>query len=93
MSLRAITKGEIGPRRAHARRRWRTLLALLWHTLRLQRRGALIWGLALGLYSAAIVATFPTFGDAEQMDQLVRMYPEGMREAFNIEDMGTPRGS
>ena len=92
MSLRAITKGEVGPRRAHARRRWRTLLALLWHTLRLQRRGALIWGLALGLYSAAIVATFPTFGDAEQMDQLVRMYPEGMREAFNIEDMGTPEG-
>lgn len=92
MSLRAITKGEIGPRRAHARRRWGTLLALVWHTLRLQRRGALIWGLALGLYSAAIVATFPTFGDAEQMDQLVRMYPEGMREAFNIEDMGSPEG-
>lgn len=92
MSLRAITKGEVGPRRAHARRRWGTLLALVWHTLRLQRRGALIWGLALGLYSAAIVATFPTFGDAEQMDQLVRMYPEGMREAFNIEDMGTPEG-
>ena len=92
MSLRAITKGEIGPRRAHARRRGGTLLALVWHTLRLQRRGALIWGLALGLYSAAIVATFPTFGDAEQMDQLVRMYPEGMREAFNIEDMGSPEG-
>ena len=92
MSLRAITKGEIGPRRAHARRRGGTLLALVWHTLRLQRRGALIWGLALGLYSAAIVATFPTFGDAEQTDQLVRMYPEGMREAFNIEDMGTPEG-
>ena len=92
MSLRAITKGEIGPRRAHARRRGGTLLALVWHTLRLQRRGALIWGLALGLYSAAIVATFPTFGDAEQMDQLVQMYPEGMREAFNIEDMGTPEG-
>jgi ABC-2 type transport system permease protein len=92
VSLRAITKGEIGPRRAHARRRWGTLLALVWHTLRLQRRGALIWGLALGLYSAAIVATFPTFGDAEQMDQLVRMYPEGMREAFNIEDMGSPEG-
>jgi ABC-2 type transport system permease protein len=92
VSLRAITKGEIGPRRAHARRRWGTLLALVWHILRLQRRGALIWGLVLGLYGAAIVATFPTFGAAEQMDQLVRMYPEGMRVAFNIEDMGTPEG-
>ena len=93
MSLRAMSKGETGPRRrAHARRRWGTLLALVGHTLRLQRRSALIWGLALGLYSAAIVATFPTFGAAEQMDQLVQMYPEGMREAFNIEDMGTPEG-
>ena len=88
-----MSKGETGPRRrAHARRRWGTLLALVGHTLRLQRRSALIWGLALGLYSAAIVATFPTFGAAEQMDQLVQMYPEGMREAFNIEDMGTPEG-
>jgi ABC-2 type transport system permease protein len=88
-----MSKGETGPRRrAHARRRWGPLLALVGHTLRLQRRSALIWGLALGLYSAAIVATFPTFGAAEQMDQLVQMYPEGMREAFNIEDMGTPEG-
>ena len=46
----------------------------------------------LGLYSAAIVATFPTFGDVEQMDQLMQAYPEGMRGAFNIEDLGTPDG-
>jgi ABC-2 type transport system permease protein len=92
VSLRATTAGETRPRRTHARRRWGTLLALVGHTLGQQRRSALIWGLALGLYSAAIVATFPTFGAAEQMDQLVQMYPEGMREAFNIEDMGTPEG-
>jgi ABC-2 type transport system permease protein len=81
-----------GPRRAHGRRRWGTLFALASQTVRLQRRGALIWGLVLGLYGAALVATFPTFGDVEQIDQLMRMYPEGMREAFNIEDMGTPEG-
>jgi ABC-2 type transport system permease protein len=60
--------------------------------MRLQRRGAIIWGVVLGLYSAAIVATFPTFGDLEQMEQLMQAYPEGMREAFNIEDMGTIEG-
>jgi ABC-2 type transport system permease protein len=87
-----MTKWGAGPRRAHARRTWRTLFALVLHTIRLQRRSALIWGLALGLYSAALVATFPTFGDMEQMDKLMRAYPEGLREAFNIEDMGTPEG-
>ncbi|HET6884899.1 MAG TPA: ABC transporter permease subunit [Rubrobacteraceae bacterium] len=87
-----ITKWGAGPRRAHARRTWGTLFALVLHTVRLQRRSALIWGLALGIYSAAIVATFPTFGDMEQMDQLMRAYPEGLREASNIEDMGTPEG-
>jgi ABC-2 type transport system permease protein len=78
-----ITKWGAGPRRAHARRTWGTLFALVLHTVRLQRRSALIWGLALGIYSAAMVATFPTFGDMEQLDQLMRAYPE---------DMGTPEG-
>jgi ABC-2 type transport system permease protein len=87
-----MTKWGAGPRRAHARRTWGTLFALVLHTIRLQRRSALIWGLVLGLYSAALVATFPTFGDMEQMDKLMRAYPEGLREAFNIEDMGTPEG-
>jgi len=78
-----ITKWGAGPRRAHARRTWGTLFALVLHTVRLQRRSALIWGLALGIYSATIVATFPTFGDMEQLDQLMRAYPE---------DMGIPEG-
>ncbi len=83
----------IAPRGAHRRHRTRgTLFALVFQTMRLQFRGALIWGVVVGLYSAAIVATFPTFGDMEQMDQLIQAYPEGMREAFNIEDMGTPEG-
>jgi ABC-2 type transport system permease protein len=81
-----------GSHRAHTRRTWGTLVALVLHSVGLQRRGALIWGTVLGLYSAAIVATFPTFGDMEQIDQLMQMYPEGMREAFNIEGMGTPEG-
>jgi len=82
----------IAPRKAHRHRSRGTLFTLVFQTMRLQFRGALIWGVVVGLYSAAIVATFPTFGDMEQMDQLIQAYPEGMREAFNIEDMGTPEG-
>jgi ABC-2 type transport system permease protein len=88
----APPREDAGPRRTHGRGSSRTLIALVVHTIRLQRRGALIWGVMLGLYSAAIVATFPTFGDVEQMDQLMQAYPEGMRGAFNIEDLGTPDG-
>jgi ABC-2 type transport system permease protein len=69
-----------------------TLLALSLHTVRMQRRGAIIWGVVLGLYSAAMVATFPTIEGMQQLDQLMQSYPEGLREAFNLEDLGTPEG-
>lgn len=68
-----------------------TLIALVLHTLRLQFRGALIWGVALGLYAAALVASFTTF-DPEQMDRMMESYPEGMMEAFGITSMSTPEG-
>ena len=64
-----------------------TLPALVFQTIRFQSRGVLIWGAALGLYSAAIVASYTTFsGSAEQMNQLLEAYPQGMLEAFGITD-------
>ena len=69
-----------------------TLVALVLHALRLQARGALIWGVALGLYAAALVASFTTFGDPQQMEQIMQAYPEGMLEAFGISDMRTIEG-
>ena len=86
------TRSGVGRHAAKKRGPGGTFLALVVHTVRLQRRGAIVWGVVLGLYSAAIVATFPTFGDMQQMDELIQAYPEGLREAFNIEDMGTPEG-
>lgn len=66
-----------------------TLPAFVMHNLRLQTRGVLIWGLALGAYSAAIVASFTTFaGDADQLNQLLDAYPQGMLDAFGITDLG-----
>ena len=91
-SVRMRRRSGAGRHAAKGRAPGGTLLALVLHTIRLQRRGAIVWGVVLGLYSAAIVATFPTFGDMQQMDELMQAYPEGLREAFNIEDMGTPEG-
>jgi ABC-2 type transport system permease protein len=62
---------------------------LVLQTTRLQVRGVFIWGAALGLYSAALVASYTTFsGSAEQMNQLLEAYPKGMLEAFGITDLG-----
>ena len=90
MSVLGLRK--TGGRGRHAARRaapLTTLPALVLHTVRFQARGVLIWGAALGLYSAAIVASYTTFsGSADQMNQLLDAYPEGMLEAFGITDLG-----
>jgi len=51
----------------------------------------MIWGVALGLYAAALVASFTTF-DPEQMNRMMESYPKGMMEAFGITSMSTPEG-
>src|ERR671916_2346100 len=89
--MNALGLRKAGGRDRHAAKRaapLATLPALVLHTARNQARGVLIWGAALGLYSAAIVASFTTFsGSAEQMNQLLEAYPEGMLEAFGITDL------
>jgi ABC-2 type transport system permease protein len=89
MSVLGLRK--TGGRGRHAARRaapLTTLPALVLHTVRFQARGVLIWGAALGLYSAAIVASYTTFsGSADQMNQLLDAYPKGMLEAFGITDL------
>jgi ABC-2 type transport system permease protein len=90
MSVLGLRK--TGGRGRHAARRaapLTTLPALVFHTVRFQARGVLIWGAALGLYSAAIVASYTTFsGSADQINQLLDAYPKGMLEAFGITDLG-----
>ncbi len=77
-------------RRAEVGKPRGTLTNLVGHLLKLQTRGVLIWGLVFGLYSAALTATFTTFAaDAEQMDQMLEAYPQGMLDAFGISSLGT----
>ena len=68
-----------------------TLFALVSHTVRMQLRSIVIWGAALGLYSAAMVASFTAIeGSAAQLNQLMEAYPKGMLEAFGVTDLGDP---
>ena len=79
------------PRHAARKAPRGTLFALVSHTFIMRSRGAIIWGAALGLYSAAMVASFTAIaGDADQLHQLMEVYPEGILEAFGISDLGDP---
>ncbi|HZY65795.1 MAG: ABC transporter permease [Actinomycetota bacterium] len=69
-----------------------TLAALVRHTLSLQTRGILIWGFVVGLYSAAIVASYKTFGSPAQIEQIMQAYPEDLLEAFGMTDMTSVEG-
>ena len=68
-----------------------TLFALVTHTIRSRSRGIVIWSVALGAYSAAMVASFTTIaGAADQLNQLMQAYPKGMMEAFGITNLADP---
>jgi ABC-2 type transport system permease protein len=83
-----MNRGEKG---RHTARPAGTLLALVSHTVRMQLRSVIIWGAALGLYSAAMVASFTAIeGSAAQLNQLMEAYPKGMLEAFGVTDLGDP---
>lgn len=69
-----------------------TFPALASYLMRLQMKSVLIWGGVLGLYAAAIVAAFLSFGDPEQIEQIMSAYPEGMLEALGAADMSTIEG-
>ena len=88
--MSAVASG--GERRHAAKRAPRgTLFALVSHTGRMQLRSVIIWGAALGLYSAAMLASFTAIeGSAEQLNQLMEAYPKGMLEAFGVTDLGDP---
>ena len=89
MSVSQRLAGQERGRHAARRAPRGTLFALVSHAARMQLRGVLIWGVALGAYSAALVASFTTFsGSADQMNQLLQAYPEGMLDAFGITDLG-----
>ena len=59
-----------------------SLRAVIRRGLRDQRRAALNWGGPLGVMSALMAALWPSI--AGSMDELMKSYPEQLKEAFNI---------
>ena len=56
------------------------------YALRRRRRAPVTWGLPLGLMAAMIVAVFPSIRDSAQLDELIKAYPDALKEAFGISD-------
>jgi ABC-2 type transport system permease protein len=89
--MSTVLKRDERGRQAERRAPRGTLSALVSHTARLQLRSVIIWGAALGLYSAAMVASFTAVeGSADQLNRLMEAYPKGMLEAFGVTDLGDP---
>ncbi len=61
------------------------LTPLVGAQLRERRRSLLAWGLPLGLWSAFIVAIYPSIEDA--LSKAVKNYPPALKEAFGIGEL------
>lgn len=55
------------------------------------RRGIAVFVVLVSLYSAFIVALFPSFENVD-IDQLIEAYPEVVQQAFGIQAIGTVEG-
>lgn len=67
-----------------------TVLAVLRHGLRDQRRTMFTWGLSMGLYGAFMAAIFPSIRTT--ISDVADKYPSGLMEAFGADDMSTVEG-
>jgi ABC-2 type transport system permease protein len=61
-------------------------LRLAGYALRRRRRAPLTWGLPLGLMAVMIVAVFPSIQGSAQLDELIKAYPDALKQAFGISD-------
>lgn len=63
------------------------MIALVTSQLHERRRSLLSWGLPLGLWSAFIVAIYPSIEDA--LTKAVANYPSALKEAFGVGELST----
>jgi len=61
--------------------------ALIAAQLRERRRSLLSWGLPIGVWSAFVVAIYPSVESA--LTKAVRSYPATLKEAFGISELST----
>ena len=63
------------------------MTALIAAQLRERRRSLFSWGLPLGVWSAFVVAIYPSIEDA--LSKAIRGYPQALKEAFGISELST----
>ncbi len=63
------------------------MTALIAAQLRERRRSLLSWGLPIGVWSAFVVAIYPSVESA--LTKAVRSYPAALKEAFGISELST----
>jgi ABC-2 type transport system permease protein len=63
------------------------MIALLAARLHERRRSLLYWGLPIGLWSAFVVAIYPSVEDA--LSEAIASYPEALKQAFGIADLNS----
>ena len=63
------------------------MTALIADKLFERRRSLLSWGLPIGLWSAFIVAIYPSIEDT--LRKVARSYPKGLKEAFGVGELTT----
>jgi ABC-2 type transport system permease protein len=56
------------------------------YTARRKRYAPLAWGLPLGLMAVMVVAVFPSIQGSSQLDELIKAYPDALKQAFGISD-------
>jgi beta-exotoxin I transport system permease protein len=65
----------------------RSLAAVVRRGVRDHRRAPLTWGGSIGAMSGLMAAIWPSIEDS--MDELIRNYPSGLKEAFGIDTLDT----
>ena len=60
------------------------------YVARRKRFAPLAWGLPLGLMAVMVVAVFPSIEASSQLDELIKSYPDALKEAFGISDASFP---
>ena len=56
------------------------------YVLRRQRLAPLAWGVPLGLMALLVLAIFPSIQGSAQLDELIKAYPDALKEALGITD-------
>jgi ABC-2 type transport system permease protein len=56
------------------------------YAVRRKRLAPLVWALPLGLMAVMVVSIFPTIASSSQLDELIKAYPDALKQAFGISD-------